>query len=204
MMTDSNFSPRQLSNSCYSPYNWYTCNYSGQSYAGCCDIDPCRDVVGCPSTNQQPNGSRPTEAVPTSPLPITPSTATPISSVGTLASVAPASSTTSPAPADANYQDGPRGLPGGALIVILVGSCLFIVLLSIWLYMQCWRRQRMKRRTREQATVSSPRRTADGEVPYFQWSPSSGLLTSACPFPKKIFRIFTLNSSRTQLSQRAT
>lgn len=187
MTTGPNSSPRQLSNSCYSPYNWYTCNYSGQSYAGCCDIDPCREVVGCPGMNQQPNGPQPTEAAP-------------ISSVGTLATVAPASPTTSPSATDANRQDGPWGLPSGTLIAILVGSCIFIILLSIWLYMQCWRGHRVKGRTREQAAASSPHRTADGKLPYFQRSPSGNVLTIACLSPKNVLRIFTLNSPRTQLS----
>ena len=194
MMAGPNFSPRQLSNSCYSPYSWYTCNYGDQSYAGCCDIDPCREVVGCPNMNQQPNGPRPTEPVITSQLLIPSSTAVLITGVGTLATVAPASSTASPAATGGDHQDGLLGLPIGALIAIFVGSCLFIVLLSIWLYMQCWRRQRIKKRTGEQATAFSPRRTADGEFPYLQRSPPGNLLTSACPFPKNTFRMFTPNS----------
>jgi phage terminase large subunit-like protein len=40
---------------CSPPYQWWTCDFDGQHYSGCCRVDACHQTpAGCPSDDQQP------------------------------------------------------------------------------------------------------------------------------------------------------
>lgn len=41
---------------CGAGYQWYTCQMTGQSYAGCCSIDPCNLPGFCPARNEEGSG----------------------------------------------------------------------------------------------------------------------------------------------------
>ncbi|KAK1757582.1 hypothetical protein QBC47DRAFT_442592 [Echria macrotheca] len=145
---------------CYLPYQWWTCDFDGQHYSGCCRVDACQQTpAGCPVDDQQPPSTTPPAGEITSTAAILTSrgfTVTPvltiITTAGTLIQATSAQtsdsaliSQTTSSPAAAATSDGGTSsgiqIPLGGLVGLVVG-CSLLALLGAALACLHWRRPR--------------------------------------------------------------
>ncbi|KAH8889510.1 hypothetical protein GQ53DRAFT_869950 [Thozetella sp. PMI_491] len=146
------------SSDCHEPYRWYTCNYGGKYYTGCCSVDPCGLSPGCPAANQQPSDNY--QSASTTPTKMTSTvTATETAATSTVGSDTGATtSLAQPGASDGQpTQDSRLSVSVGALVAIVVGSLCFAAFL-VCLYVLWSKNQRRKGKKRLLETSTSPAR----------------------------------------------
>ncbi|OIW34987.1 hypothetical protein CONLIGDRAFT_665656 [Coniochaeta ligniaria NRRL 30616] len=143
---------------CDPGYNWYTCNIAGQSYYGCCSVDPCGSITFCPAEHQDVKSVEPGSATIAATSMSSSTTAYPRSTYPTLNDNAPPNSGGSPPP-DGDY--GPATTisstytestgQAGVAIAATVGALglILLIVFCLSLYRFLVRRAREAREARK-------------------------------------------------------
>jgi hypothetical protein len=140
---------------CNSGYQWYTCDTGGQSWYGCCSINPCASVTFCPVQNQDPKLAESSSiTMPTSTSPV----AYPSATYPTLVDDSgPANNNGSLAASDGDYGSATAksstytdsASQAGVAIAATVGTLVFIGAIAVFIYLYRFLRRAREARERE-------------------------------------------------------
>lgn len=152
---------------CDPGYNWYTCNIDGQSYYGCCSVDPCGSASFCPAGRQDLSSVGAGLATVATTSTSTSIIFQPLSTYPTLNDNVPPNVGGPPPPdgdygsattISSTYTESPS--QAGVAIAATVGTLVFVglIVICLWVYRLLLRRARAAKEEEERRIKKERRR----------------------------------------------